>query len=1263
MAELKVMDEFVGPGEKKTAERLAADLPASWVIYAGRKLAGPNKDDVDLIVVGQSLIFTLEEKAWGPTIVVGDIYWTVKGDHRHSPGAQVATVAKKLAGLLRKGAKGYDALKGKRVLAAVVLSHDNVQVIATKNHDYNERIWPLPIAADELMALDKRESPLGAARPAVITYLDGLSPAEKRNRIGEYKILSQIPAAGREQAFEARSTTGQRVVLKCYPIEQLKQLGDPMEYLARETKAINRVAEFGRTWAALPPFESPAHGFYVVPVVPPSVGWTLEQDIVASKTTRDGGLIGVNDATVVVRNAFEALKDVHDEELTHRALHPRRIWLGKNRLVKFSDFHLARISGEETISPWADFDISEDYRAPEAAADVGLATYESDVYSLTLALSTWLLGKDAADVEPEELRATIAGVYPWADTFLSGLSFDFSARPSAAEMAEAIELPPVEPAVSPTPAADDFRVGGLVGGRYQVREELGVGGFARTWKVYDKNIDLPRVLKQFHTLVPEKLRSEFLAAHELNHEKCGRVFDMQLDLDPAYLVSEYVEGQSLRHPGVDRSIHEVRTIALDVLEALDYIHKKGRVHGDVTPSNVIVATDGSGNSKLIDFGLAVPIGEKAEGWSPQFAAPEVMKAGAATPAGDLFGFAATMCYVMLGRAATKYEAGVVRLIAPTDVELATWGQEGSLLLKSLLRGLADTPSERPASASEFRELVTSARIIELPQVAGGDRDRGLEPLDLARQINPNVTSIRRLYRAAAGGNAGNRGLDDEFANATYVPTLLDLELLPRVMDKEFKVVLLSGNPGDGKTSVLVKLGDQLRTQGASVVYEDAAGWALRLDGHTFYAIFDASESHGDLTSDDLVRRALEPVLDGEPATALIAINDGRMLQFFVDNSHDFQEWWFSIDDQLAGEPYNGSGVVLVDLKKRTLARSGSAPGLARRVLDTMTAKPLWAICDSCVAQTSCPLLANRNLLTAKGADTFDELMQISHLRRRRRATFRDVRSSIAWILTGNKTCEDIHAYASNDLNPLYWDDTAAYDLAFSRESNDYLVGEWADLDPATVAAPAVDRLWRSIKSDPRKAFLNSPQRIARAIYFGLDLVEDPGAAPADLRVFRYLDEFTTMLAGEDPVATKSRILLGISRLVGAFGYAGTGLAMSSGAEGAAWAILHTVPAEQFTVITPAGRSEFIEMMADTIMVAHTAGPTLNLTLDTAEVILRAADGEIINDLASEAIRQEIDSFVNQLKRQPSHVAQIVDSSGSVATARITGSRIELEAAK
>jgi len=118
--------------------------------------------------------------------------------------------------------------------------------------------------------------------------------------------------------------------------------------------------------------------------------------------------------------------------------------------------------------------------------------------------------------------------------------------------------------------------------------------------------------------------------------------------------------------------------------------------------------------------------------------------------------------------------------------------------------------------------------------------------------------------------------------------------------------------------------------------------------------------------------------------------------------------------------------------------------------------------------------------------------------------------------------------------------------------------------------------------------------------------------------------------------------------------------MSSGMPGAAWAILHTVPANEFEVSVDNATSPYIEAIADRLTLTHTSKPNITLSLDTAEIILRAADGELVNDLASDAILQEIDAFVSQLARQPSLEARIVDSSGSVAVARIEGTQIVLE---
>jgi hypothetical protein len=597
--------------------------------------------------------------------------------------------------------------------------------------------------------------------------------------------------------------------------------------------------------------------------------------------------------------------------------------------------------------------------------------------------------------------------------------------------------------------------------------------------------------------------------------------------------------------------------------------------------------------------------------------------------------------------------GTPEVLAPTGSELGTWGEEGAALLDVFFRAAAVEPEHRPQSASQLLALVTSARTAPTPSP---------EP-DLERRINENVTAIRRLYRASSGGNAGNRGLDDEFAKDTYVSTMLDTELLPRVMAGDLDLVLLSGNPGDGKTSVLVKLHDTLVARGATVEHADDAGWRLRYDDRLFFAVYDASESHGDLSSDDLLRQALDPVAtqaDG-PATALIAVNDGRLIQFFTDYEDEFEEWRFALDDQLAGLDPGDSRVVLVDLKRRSLAGSPDSPGLADRALAELTDERLWEVCHSCAAKPRCPILANRELMAGSGALAFGELVLTSHLRRLRRATFRDVRSAAAWLLTGDRECAEVHRIDKEGRNAKLLGDALAYDLAFTHTSNDYLISEWSDLDPASVAAPLVDELRRrrGRHGDRRAPEARSVAGLARALYFGDAPADSPLAR--EVRAYRYLHEFTAMLWHEEPARTRDRLLLGISRLAGAFGYLDSGLAMSSGMPGAAWAVLHTIPHEQFAVERPEAGHPLVETIPDRLSLIHTpAGQRLDLTLDTAEIILRAADGELVDDLGSDSIRQEIDSFVNQLAKQPSDAVRVVDSSGSIAIARRVGPTIRLE---
>jgi hypothetical protein len=172
VAELTVMGDYQGPGERKTAETLARDLPASWHVIAGRKLSGPRRDDLDFVVVGDHAVFVLEEKAWGPRIELGDQIWKVHGRERRNPLDRTNHLARVLAGQFRGRVPGYgSAVRGLRlVIAAVVLSHDTVEVIADPGYFDGDAVVRLGDAGQWLRRQDAAcGTELQAVRGAVLT--------------------------------------------------------------------------------------------------------------------------------------------------------------------------------------------------------------------------------------------------------------------------------------------------------------------------------------------------------------------------------------------------------------------------------------------------------------------------------------------------------------------------------------------------------------------------------------------------------------------------------------------------------------------------------------------------------------------------------------------------------------------------------------------------------------------------------------------------------------------------------------------------------------------------------------------------------------------------------------------------------------------------------------------------------------------------------------------------------------------------------------
>lgn len=1244
------MGPWIGPGEERTARFLEQNLPADWEVIASRKLPGEDRSEIDLIVVGNNLIFVIEEKAWGPTVVIGDERWWVGDNERRSPLNSTAHKARVLASLLKDRIAAFrNHVYSQRVVKPVViLSHQRITLTTTKQASPSEIILALTQSATELQKLDSSSaSDLRLARDSVVTVLKDLGGRDTRvRRLGAYRVLADQPNIGKILCFLGEhEDTGEEVYLRCFP-ESGWGDGDPSDFFRRETRALARLADENRTWRFHPPFQEEERSWFVVPVIPPRDRRNLAESLTQEDPIRPNGLLPDEIARVVISDAFRGLTEVHEKQLLHRILCPERIWLGQGMRAYFSDFYLARIEGDATVIYWAQEDeLSAPFRAPECADSLVAATTASDVFSLALTLSRWWSGDLTTSIV--ELQEWLAGHGPLGAVLAKCLDDVPANRPSALQAATELTLIADEERSKILRVASlenpvEFESGTKIANRYELRRKLGEGGIATSWLAYDDQREMDVVIKQLRSSeIANLARQEFNAAFEINDRRCARVWDILDSPEPGVLVHQYIEGESLRQrmQTASFSTDSIRKIAVGTLEILETLHEQGKVHGDLSPGNIVIDDDST--PFLIDFGLMARIGERPLGGTPSTMAPELFQGRPVTAQCDIYSLACTLIQAMLGRAPYLGlpESGSLRdsTLSPlTEAERAQWGPEGVALLSALFRGAEPDPASRPLTARQFADDVRVAR-----------GDIGPVPLDWTRKINPTVSSLRTQYRGSRIGNAGNRGLDDAFAIETYVPTRLDSSLLPAVLQGSLDVVLLTGNPGDGKTSFLVAIKQGLIDSGGIVERDDESGWFISWQGRTYAAVYDASESHDGMSSDDLVHAALRPLEEGKH-TALLAVNDGRLLQFFTDYQHEYPDLARDVRRRMDGKDSENDRVALVDLKQRALAEYDGS-GLALQIADTFTQPRLWEVCQECESQNVCPILKNVETLRGAARDGVGELVLTSHLRRRRRATVRDVRSALAWMITADLSCEQVHEAASEGRDLSRGESALLPDLVFSHDSGDYLIAEWAELDPASVVAPIVERAVRSEWRVPGSMF---EDRVAIDRTLRLAFLEGEGgnmAVRRELRTYRYLDEYLAMV--QDPrEAARDRILLGLSRIAGAPGFSGHGLAVGERSRSGNWAVLKQIDANEFVLDAGGRANPYIESVPDRLRLIHkgTSGvgvANLPLTLDTAELILRAADGEILGDAESEALRQEVEAFAAKLRRQLADAALVVDPAG------------------
>ncbi len=205
----------------------------------------------------------------------------------------------------------------------------------------------------------------------------------------------------------------------------------------------------------------------------------------------------------------------------------------------------------------------------------------------------------------------------------------------------------------------------VLGERYQLQDPIGRGGMATIYRGRDMRMErivAIKVLREVYSTDPKfvtRFQREAKAASALQHPNIVQVYDYGQSDGSYFIVMELIEGADLRRYlrsrgvlAIDRAI----IIAHDVALGLGAAHRRGIVHRDVKPQNVLVGRDGS--IKLTDFGIASVYKDiNAERLTTtgmtlgtvQYYAPEQAQGEIVSPAADVYALGIVMYEMLTGR--------------------------------------------------------------------------------------------------------------------------------------------------------------------------------------------------------------------------------------------------------------------------------------------------------------------------------------------------------------------------------------------------------------------------------------------------------------------------------------------------------------------------------------------------------------------------------------------------------------------------------------
>ncbi len=1119
----------VNAGEDRLLKRLVVYLPDNYLVVPNGEYAHKNPQgmvqywEYDCIVIAPHAIYHIENKDWAGQLYGDDFQWTINGHERPNPMRTAELKSRLLKNMLMEKNPEWRFAK---VITLVTLSNPSItkygldpnarsfNQIFTLNSDLEEFIKDADRAG-------KRENAIAEYQEGIARFLTGASSrrtAEEKTEILDYQIDEVLQ---KTELFTEYLVHPRGIEFKHFKVREysLSVVGlSPMEQLARKKKVENaRNAQYRLSSSPniiKSEYRLNDEGTYFYEVSEYMDDRTLKS-ILRMKT-----LTQMEKVKIIIDIA-NALKVAHENGVYHRDVCPANIYLlndgtaalanfGKSWFVEHEEDKMdytvrTMLAGEE--SP---------YTPPEFADNAVGA--QSDIYSLGVIIYELMVGKTpfpdtttfrALGVFPDDLLPSHVKELPeWLDNVIKEtIALDPADRfEKAADLIDYVTSHAYQ-----TNDSNDAGNGGSQPKTFDLRdlkptmpitrelvlgEELGKGGFGRVFKakhIYQGKWYAAKLFDKSSTA--QEIINEFEALKDLNHDNIVKfVYNGLSDQGLFYTLMELLSGENLSvytntTSDLRLPIDEIYKMMIQLLDALVYMQDKGVFHRDIKPNNIV--WDNRQRYVLIDFNISTALeDDTAFAGTRPYMAPDLIVNGHKVNwdnSADTFSLGVTLYELLAHSYPWPGSDPCPKInVAPTDIRVYNSPKQtlseafADFVMKSII-------TDRTKRFTNAREMKKALEAIGINGLLKDNTQTTFMTSTGNDAVEIDIVDyINSLYSQSRHGNAGTRASLNQSSldELTYTETKLHRHLIKDIVAGKYKLVIITGNAGDGKTALI----HEIEKSGANrQLIEGMNGARFDIGGVAFESNYDGSQDEAEKLNDDVLRTFFHPFMgltDYTKASTgrIIAINEGRLVDF-LSTETKLTPLYDNIDNYF----YKGGkvdllpGLIVINLNLRSVtARDENGESLLHSQVKKLTNPILWAKCEGCPIKEKCFIKYNVNTFQDTNAgdeviNRLEWLMRTIVYKRELHITMRDLRSFIAYMLTRDYSCEQVklmleHIKADQMPPEFYWQfyyfnvtapgfflRSDTYFPFPTNESNDRLVQMLKETDIAQVSLPAYDR--------------------------------------------------------------------------------------------------------------------------------------------------------------------------------------------------------------